>query len=170
MVKIIESSGAELLISVSGDAVDTGSNLIKTVTPEELAADGDADLSRENWVKELDTFYIIYTSGSTGNPKGVQISADNLQSFTDWICRDFPVGGGKTFLNQAPFSFDLSVMDIFPSLQTGGTLHCVTKDKINKPKVLFEELEKSKLNVWTSTPSFVQMCLMNLRLYAGAPA
>ena len=48
IVKIIESSGAELLISVSGDAVDTGSNLIKTVTPEELAADGDADLSREN--------------------------------------------------------------------------------------------------------------------------
>ena len=89
IVKIIESSGAELLISVSGDAVDTGSNLIKTVTPEELAADGDADLSRENWVKELDTFYIIYTSGSTGNPKGVQISADNLQSFTDWICRIF---------------------------------------------------------------------------------
>ncbi|AIU83750.1 D-alanine--poly(phosphoribitol) ligase subunit DltA [Bacillus velezensis] len=161
IVKIIESSGAELLITISGDAVDTGSNLIKTVTPEELAADGDADLSRENWVKELDTFYIIYTSGSTGNPKGVQISADNLQSFTDWICRDFPVGDGKTFLNQAPFSFDLSVMDIFPSLQTGGTLHCVTKDKINKPKVLFEELEKSKLNVWTSTPSFVQMCLMD---------
>lgn len=52
-------------------------------------------------------------------------------------------------------------MDIFPSLQTGGTPHCVTKDKINKPKVLFEELEKSKLNVWTSTPSFVQMCLMD---------
>ncbi|MBY8911864.1 D-alanine--poly(phosphoribitol) ligase subunit DltA [Bacillus sp. YC2] len=161
IVKIIESSGAELLINVSGDTIDTGSNLIKTVTPEEIAADGDANVSREHWVKEQDTFYIIYTSGSTGNPKGVQISADNLQSFTDWICRDFPVGEGKTFLNQAPFSFDLSVMDIFPSLQTGGALHCVTKDKINKPKVLFEELEKSNLNVWTSTPSFVQMCLMD---------
>ena len=60
IVKIIESSGAELLISVSGDAVDTGSNLIKTVTPEELAADGDADLSRENWVKSW-THFTLFT-------------------------------------------------------------------------------------------------------------
>jgi hypothetical protein len=28
----------------------------------------------------------------------------------------------ETFLNQAPFSFDLSVMDLYLSLSTGGTL------------------------------------------------
>ncbi|MBD5071801.1 AMP-binding protein, partial [Xanthomonas citri pv. citri] len=132
-----------------------------TVSAEELLENEGGSVSQDQWVKEHETFYIIYTSGSTGNPKGVQISAANLQSFTDWICADFPVSGGKIFLNQAPFSFDLSVMDLYPCLQSGGTLHCVTKDAVNKPKVLFEELKKSGLNVWTSTPSFVQMCLMD---------
>ncbi|WP_277714084.1 D-alanine--poly(phosphoribitol) ligase subunit DltA [Bacillus atrophaeus] len=161
ILKIIENSGAELLINVSGLPLDTGSHLIKTVSPEELLSNGEGPISRDHWVKEHETFYIIYTSGSTGNPKGVQISARNLQSFTNWICADFPIGEGKTFLNQAPFSFDLSVMDLYPCLQSGGTLHCVTKDAVNKPKILFEELKQSGLNVWTSTPSFAQVCLMD---------
>ncbi|MFJ9288512.1 D-alanine--poly(phosphoribitol) ligase subunit DltA [Bacillus halotolerans] len=160
IAKIIESSGAELLIHVSGLPVDIDSGLIQTVSAEELL-ENEGTVSRDQWVTGHETFYIIYTSGSTGNPKGVQISAANLQSFTDWICADFPINGGKTFLNQAPFSFDLSVMDLYPCLQSGGTLHCVTKDAVNKPKILFEELKKSGLNIWTSTPSFVQMCLMD---------
>lgn len=161
IAKIIESSGAELLIHAAGLSIDAVSQQIQTVSAEELLENEGCSVSQDQWVKEHETFYIIYTSGSTGNPKGVQISAANLQSFTDWICADFPVSGGKIFLNQAPFSFDLSVMDLYPCLQSGGTLHCVTKDAVNKPKVLFEELKKSGLNVWTSTPSFVQMCLMD---------
>lgn len=161
IAKIIESSGAELLIHAAGLSIDAVGQQIQTVSAEELLENEGGSVSQDQWVKEHETFYIIYTSGSTGNPKGVQISAANLQSFTDWICADFPVSGGKIFLNQAPFSFDLSVMDLYPCLQSGGTLHCVTKDAVNKPKVLFEELKKSGLNVWTSTPSFVQMCLMD---------
>ena len=32
---------------------------------------------------------------------------------------------------------------------------------IARPKILFEALKKSNTQVWTSTPSFVQMCLMD---------
>ena len=38
--------------------------------------------------------------------------------------------------NQAPFSFDLSVMAIYPCLASGGTLNLVDKNMINKPKLL----------------------------------
>ena len=116
----------------------------------------------EFWVDSDEIFYIIYISGSTGNPKGVQISAANLQSFTDWMTSDFPLGEGKVFLNQAPFSFDLSVMDFYPALQSGGTIHALEKEVINKPKLLFDNLGRSALQIWTSTPSFVQMCFSNL--------
>lgn len=71
IVKIIESLGVELFISVLGDVVDMGSNLIKIVIFEEFVVDGDVDFSCENWVKELDIFYIIYMFGSMGNLKGV---------------------------------------------------------------------------------------------------
>lgn len=74
---------------------------------------------------------------------------------------DFPLGEGKVFLNQAPFSFDLSVMDFYPALQSGGTIHTLEKEVSNKPKLLFENLSHSSIQIWTSTPSFVQMCFPN---------
>lgn len=36
----------------------------------------------------------------------------------------------QEWLNQAPFSFDLSVMAIYPCLTSGGTLNLVDKDMI----------------------------------------
>ncbi|MDA7025269.1 D-alanine--poly(phosphoribitol) ligase subunit DltA [Bacillus sp. CLL-7-23] len=161
VLKIIKSSKAELLLNNSGNTVDTGDALISVIDPIQMDGAVHHETNPENWVKDDQTFYIIYTSGSTGNPKGVQISARNLQSFTDWITNDFPVENGHVFLNQAPFSFDLSVMDLYPCLQSGGTLWTVTKDMINRPKILFEALKESNINVWTSTPSFAQMCLMD---------
>src|SRR5205085_6220972 len=102
------------------------------VNPQELENDDNVSrtIHSSNWVKDEDNFYIIYTSGSTGNPKGVQISANNLQSFVDWMIEDFPITGGLRFLNQAPFSFDLSVMDLYPALVSGGTLFALTKELI----------------------------------------
>ncbi|MGG5254393.1 D-alanine--poly(phosphoribitol) ligase subunit DltA [Neobacillus sp. SM06] len=163
IAKIIENSNAELLIIVANAPFVLENSPASIVTLSELKAKlpVNAKSNRSSWVAEDDNFYIIYTSGSTGNPKGVQISATNLQSFVDWMLKDFPIKGGLRFLNQAPFSFDLSVMDLYPSLASGGSIFAITKEMIAKPKLLFEALEKSNTNVWTSTPSFVQMCLMD---------
>ncbi|MBM7654300.1 D-alanine--poly(phosphoribitol) ligase subunit DltA [Neobacillus cucumis] len=158
--KMIHNSQTEFFINVSGLELTIESS-VRTVTFEEMDKQLAASIDSFNWVKENENFYIIYTSGSTGNPKGVQISANNLQSFVDWMLEDFPIEGGLRFLNQAPFSFDLSVMDLYPALASGGTLFAITKEIIAKPKILFEALKKSKTQVWTSTPSFVQMCLMD---------
>ena len=77
-------------------------------------------------VKGEEVFYIIFTSGSTGSPKGVQVTADNLNHYLQWSV-DLGTARadkqGKVFLNQAPFSFDLSVMDMYTCLASGGTLY-----------------------------------------------
>ena len=70
--------------------------------------------------------YIIFTSGSTGEPKGVPISYANLDRFAAWIAGLSPLRDYRavSVLNQADFSFDLSVADCFYALCNGHTLAC----------------------------------------------
>lgn len=107
-----------------------------------------------------ETYYIIFTSGTTGVPKGVQISHTNLLSFVNWELADFGIKEGMRFLSQAPYSFDLSVMDVYPALVSGGSLTPLGKETINDFKQLFAVLPKMAIEVWVSTPSFIDICLM----------
>ena len=122
---------------------------------------------REGWVKPEETFYIIFTSGSTGKPKGVQITLDCLNHFLDWSvslcpsCGSMDMSGteGLVFLNQAPFSFDLSVMDLYTCLACQGTLFCLDKRVQQDYRLLMKALGASRAQVWVSTPSFADVCL-----------
>ncbi|MFD1410531.1 D-alanine--poly(phosphoribitol) ligase subunit DltA [Lapidilactobacillus gannanensis] len=114
-----------------------------------------------NYVGPDDNFYIIFTSGTTGKPKGVQISHRNLLSFVNWQLADFYFPKGANVLAQAPYSFDLSVMGLYPTLVTGGTLKVLPKDVTENFKALFTTLPKMDLNIWISTPSLVEICLLS---------
>jgi len=108
-----------------------------------------------------DPFYILFTSGSTGKPKGVIITLACLEHFISWMLAEQQFKeGAEVFLNQAPFSFDLSVTDLYCSLATGGMLFSISRDLIENPKKLYSALATSGVTTWVSTPSFAQMCLV----------
>ena len=121
----------------------------------------------EHAVKGDEDFYLIFTSGTTGEPKGVQISHDNLVSFVDWVLRDFPIKEGQAFLAQAPFSFDLSVFTLYPALVSGGIIKPLFKENVQDFQKLFAILPQLKLDIWVSTPSFVDICLMDASFDEG---
>ena len=126
-----------------------------------IARQGSARDVHDCWVGADDVYYIIFTSGSTGKPKGVQITRDCLDNFVRWgqtLCAN-AADNGYIFVNQAPFSFDLSVMDLYLSLSLGGTEYALDKRLIESMGTLFERLRSSNASVWVSTPSFVEMCL-----------
>lgn len=118
--------------------------------------------SKINENEQSDVAYIIFTSGSTGKPKGVEVTRENLGNFLEWMTG---VGSsiddkeGKVFLNQAPYSFDLSVMDTYTALACGGTIASLDKVTMTTPAATMEFLKNQKVNYWVSTPSFVDMIL-----------
>lgn len=144
---IVETAGATLYTT------DRISDILRSGGPRD--AQSTANLTTD------DLWYIIFTSGSTGDPKGVMITRGCLESFVGWILDEQRfIPAGEVFLNQAPFSFDLSVMDLYSSLATGGTLFSITQGQISEPRRLFESIANSSVSVWVSTPSFARMCLM----------
>jgi D-alanine--poly(phosphoribitol) ligase subunit 1 len=142
--KIVATSKAAALLSTK--------DIAQFSTP---AARGDT-----THVEKDEPFYILFTSGSTGEPKGVTITLACLEHFISWMLAEQCFSKGEVFLNQAPFSFDLSVMDLYCSLATGGTLFSIGRELIENPKQLYRALAASGVTTWVSTPSFARMCLV----------
>ncbi|HHS2987753.1 TPA: D-alanine--poly(phosphoribitol) ligase subunit DltA [Staphylococcus argenteus] len=154
---IIEKVQPEFVFNTTDESFDSVVGDVFTI--EDIKTSQDPVIF-DSQIKDNDTVYTIFTSGSTGEPKGVQIEYASLVQFTDWMLELNKSGNEQQWLNQAPFSFDLSVMAIYPCLASGGTLNLVDKNMINKPKLLNEMLTATRINIWVSTPSFMEMCLL----------
>lgn len=128
---------------------------------ELLAAHTTAEpLPRETWVTGEQTQYIIFTSGSTGRPKGIEVTENDVANFRRWLAQ-FPVvrEGGRVFLDQAHYSFDLSEFELVGALTTGGCLYAVDASELADYRRLFADFGNSGIEVWVSTPSFADACL-----------
>lgn len=103
-------------------------------------------------------FYIIYTSGSTGSPKGVRVTCGNLDSFISWMTELFP-NPPAVIINQAAFSFDLSVADLWPAFAWGAEEYVICRQTQKNYPLLFSRLEHSRGELMVTTPSFASLLL-----------
>ncbi|MGJ7528848.1 AMP-binding protein [Variovorax sp. GB1P17] len=69
-----------------------------------------------------DLCYSIFTSGTTGKPKGVMVNHGNVINLVDWAIEHLGITPGSRALQYSTVNFDASILDIFPTLLSGGAL------------------------------------------------
>jgi amino acid adenylation domain-containing protein len=101
--------------------------------------------------------YILYTSGSTGLPKGVPLTHRNAASFVDWCVRTLKPRVGDVFSSHASFHFDLSVLDLWVPLWTGGSIAITPADVAQDPRRLPNFIVERGITNWYSVPSILAL-------------
>ena len=113
---------------------------------------------------ETDLAYILYTSGSTGRPKGVMLTHQNALTFVEWCAEEFQVRSEDRLSNHAPLHFDLSVFDVYNTLEAGATVYLITEDLALFPTSLANFIETQGITIWYSVPSALMLLLLHGRL------
>jgi amino acid adenylation domain-containing protein len=134
------------------------------VVPWAMLGELPASPAPEVTLTETDLAYILYTSGSTGRPKGVMLSHQNALTFVEWCADKFQMCADDRLSNHAPLHFDLSVFDIYNSVEAGATVYLVTEDLALFPTTLANFIETEKISVWYSVPSALMLLLLHASL------
>jgi non-ribosomal peptide synthetase component F len=124
---IIEETEAKLLISetVVEQALELSKLHITGVFLDDLDHSKLDPSPLHAHISGSDTCYVLYTSGSTGMPKGCVIKHSNAAAAIESMVE---VEGRRKSANPwralqfSNYTFDVSVLDIFNTLNTGGTL------------------------------------------------
>jgi amino acid adenylation domain-containing protein len=120
-------------------------------------------------VAATDPAYLLYTSGSTGKPKGVTISHRNALAFVDWAVTELAAGPDDRFSSHAPFTFDLSVLDLYAAFAVGASVHLIPTELAYAPAQLADFLHRRAITVWYSVPSALMLMIRSGGLLDGPP-
>lgn len=71
---------------------------------------------------------LLYTSGSTGIPKGCQLTHANLVAFCNWYQRFYNLHAEHRVAAYASYGFDACMMDMYPALTCGASVHIIPED------------------------------------------
>ncbi|HSH66949.1 MAG TPA: amino acid adenylation domain-containing protein, partial [Bacteroidia bacterium] len=113
--------------------------------------------------------YVIYTSGSTGQPKGVMIEHASLADYVMTFHNKFGPNQQDRIIQQASFSFDTHVEEVFSAL-TSGAVILMNKNGGRDIEELKTLIENKGATILTTTPLILselnstQLNLNKLRL------
>ncbi len=103
--------------------------------------------------------YVLFTSGSTGEPKGVEVSHDAAMNTVEFITGHFGLGPQDRCLALSTLECDISVLDIFGTLATGGAIVVVDEEHRRDPDHWVRLIERHGVTVLHFLPGWLAMLL-----------
>uniref|UniRef100_UPI0012ED02D2 non-ribosomal peptide synthetase n=1 Tax=Aldersonia kunmingensis TaxID=408066 RepID=UPI0012ED02D2 len=99
--------------------------------------------------------YVIYTSGSTGRPKGIALTHSATVNQLLWAQGRYPLDATDAVLLKTPFTFDVSVWELFWTLQTGARLVVAVPDGHRDPAYLAHTIAAESITTIHFVPSML---------------
>ncbi len=94
-----------------------------------------------------DLFILLYTSGTTGKPKGVMLLHKNIINYMTYYSRFHNLTEVDNTPAYASFGFDAHMMDLYPTLMTGGTVYIIPEEMRLDLPGLRDYFEKKQITV-----------------------
>ncbi|MCW5313966.1 amino acid adenylation domain-containing protein [Nostoc sp. KVJ3] len=136
-----------------------------------VSLDGDWQaIDRENQnninsgVKGENLAYVIYTSGSTGKPKGVMNTHKGISNRLLWMQDTYQLTPSDRILQKTPFSFDVSVWELFWPLLTGATLVMAKPEGHKDSAYLIKLIQQQQITTVHFVPSMLRVLLQEPEL------
>lgn len=104
-------------------------------------------------------FNIIYTSGSTGKPKGVMVPHQGIINRLIWMQETYPINTDDVVLQKTPYSFDVSVWELFWPLITGAKLVYAKPEGHKDPEYLRDLIISENVTTLHFVPSMLGVFL-----------
>ena len=163
---ILEDAGCTLAVTERSEAGPLTGSGLRTVLLDELPADGrplddaasdDAPYAAAGADAPA---YLMFTSGSTGRPKGVSVSHRNVLHTLDAFRRLTGWSEADRLLAVTTASFDISVLELFmPLVSGGGRVVVADRDTVRDTSRLGRVLDDEGITVMQATPSGWQLLL-----------
>ncbi|NIM14289.1 MAG: AMP-binding protein, partial [Candidatus Aminicenantes bacterium] len=146
---MLKDSNTRILLSEVSE-VSKVSEGIEVVSLSELSEEFPTHLTHLTHPTHL--CYVIYTSGSTGKPKGVMVRHKNLTAYIHAFTQEFEIKETDIVLQQASYSFDAFVEEVFPCLVEGGTLVLPSRDEVRDIALLSRFIGANKVSMIDCSP------------------
>ncbi|MFF2327303.1 MULTISPECIES: amino acid adenylation domain-containing protein [unclassified Streptomyces] len=153
----LDDSGAVVVLAGPGVAVPGDRTVLPLVDVDGVTPAAGTVLAKPP-VTAQDQAYLIYTSGSTGLPKGTRIGHGALANLVAHVA-ELLGDHGTSMLWVTTFSFDMSTLELFLPLVTGGTLVIAPDEARTQGAALAGMLERHEISVLQATPTTWRMVI-----------
>ena len=157
---MLEDSQATLLLteeSIQKEIENESKIEILDITQGETYSIDDSNL--EEYATPKNLAYVIYTSGSTGQPKGTMIEHTSIVNRIFWMQKKYPISNDDVLLQKTPYSFDVSVWELFWWSSQGASLYILDQGDEKDPAQIVDAIGKNKVTTIHFVPSMLNAFL-----------